>query len=872
MPGHGGPAAVGPPDLTMLGAAVRRAESENADGHPAAALRLLRPVIAALSRAGDAPQVQRLRAWALIELVRSESETRGGAERTLAALDRMVAEAVPGEGWRGLAPAVLGLRGLLALRAGRFDESLRLLDEAVARIGDAEPLDACRMLLNRGVVLAELRRLDRARADYTECLRRARAAGFDRLAFKAAHNQGHLDFYAGRLPEALARMEAAERIAPGRRPIALLDRAQVLLEAGLVAVADQAFAEAAEQFTAARLPHDAGVAELGRAECAMVRGDAPAARLHAAAARRLFRRRGEQTWVIMATELELEADAAVLARWPADLPGAARRWATLSARAARLAELSRATGRPVWEVRATCTRIEADLARGAASDPGALLAQLGDLPREAPIAVRLYARRVRAMLFLAANRRTEAMREVRAGQRELRLHRARFGSLDLRTAGAVHGSALADLDAQLALAGGRASAVLDAAERVRAAIGGTPRAIPPGDEVSADMLARLRQLVGENQGLLSGPATDPRRGPVAGEIDRLKRAILARSWHERGRVGDDRAARTADVRRALAGRPGEVVVDLLVHRGELVAVRMGSEGPRLVHLGPAAPVHEAVRRVHADLEVLANPLVPGPLRAVARHSLDAGLALLAGRLGPVVDDDRTLVVVAGGWLGVAPWTLLPQRRGRPTLVAPSVRHWLSHAGSAPAAPARVTAVAGPGLVLAEREAREVAGLWAGGAALVGEEATVARTSDLLAAPGVVHLAAHGRHEPENPLFSSVRLADGPLFAHELDTAGVPPHLVLLSSCEVGRASARAGGEALGLASVLLRTGVACVVAAIAPLPDETALRVMTRTHELLRAGLPIASALVTATAEHAENTGDLVPLTAFGAPPEAVLV
>jgi CHAT domain-containing protein len=178
----------------------------------------------------------------------------------------------------------------------------------------------------------------------------------------------------------------------------------------------------------------------------------------------------------------------------------------------------------------------------------------------------------------------------------------------------------------------------------------------------------------------------------------------------------------------------------------------------------------------------------------------------------------------------------------------------------------VTAVAGPGPALAEREALAIASLWPGGTAVVGAAATAARTADLLGAPGIVHLAAHGRHEPENPLFSSVRLADGPLFAHELDAAGRPPHLVLLSSCEVGRASARAGGEAIGLASVLLRTGVACVVAAIAPLSDEAALAVMTRTHELLRQGRPIATALVTASAERADATGQPVPLAAFGAP------
>lgn len=217
-------AAPGSVDLEALAAAVRRAEDENAEGHPVQARRLLRPVLAALAE-GDDPAVTRVRAWALIELVRSESEVGGGAGRALAELDRMADDDRPGEGWPGLVPAVLGLRGLLALRAGRLEEALGWLDRAVARIADAEPLDACRMLLNRGVVHGELRHLGQARADYGECARRAATAGFARLAFKAEHNLGHLEYYAGRLPQALARMEAAAEMQPGRHPIALLDRA-----------------------------------------------------------------------------------------------------------------------------------------------------------------------------------------------------------------------------------------------------------------------------------------------------------------------------------------------------------------------------------------------------------------------------------------------------------------------------------------------------------------------------------------------------------------------------------------------------------------------------------------------------------------------
>ena len=870
MPAPGDPAQAGPPGPAALAVRVRQAERENAEGRPAAARRRLLPVLRALDdpRTAGADSV-RVRAWALMELARSEFELQGTADAAVRRLDDMVVAqaAQPGTGWRGLVPAVAGLHGLLALRAGRLDDALAWLDRAVEHIEDAEPLDACRMLLNRGVVHAERRELGRARSDYAECARRARLAGFARLQFKAEHNRGHLDLYAGRLPQALARMEAAAATMPGQWPIALLDRALVLLEAGLVQVADRTFAEAAEQFAAQRLPHDVGECELGRAECAAVRGDAAAARQHAAAARRLFRRRGDETWVVRATLVELQADAALLRAGPEASAALRRRWAAVSRRAALLEELCRQTGRPLWALSAACVRAEADLARGTCSDPVAVLEELGPVPPGAPISVRLHARRVRALLQLAAGRRDGAVRDVRAGQRDLRVHRARFGSLDVRTAGAVHGTALADLDLQLASATRRPGSVLDAVERVRAVIGGTPRLRPPDDPVAARLLAELRQLLAENRDLPGRPATDPTRDRLLADSHRLQHQILARSWHEQGRPGEDRAGRAAEVQRVLSRRPGAVLVDLVEHRGDVLAVRADPAGLHLHHLGPAAPLREHVHRVHADLEVVANPLVPAELRAAAARSLGAGLTALQGAFETVVDGDGTeLVVVAGGWLGLVPWGMLPVRRGLPTVVAPSVRHWAAHVGTAPSMPERVTAAAGPGLVHAEDEARRVAALWSAGEVLVGDHATVGRMVRLLASPGIVHLAAHGRHEPDNPLFSSVRLADGPLFAHELDAGGTSPHLVVLSSCEVGRASVRAGGEALGMASVLLRTGVGAVVAATAPLPDDTALRVMTRVHELLRDGTAIAPALATATAEDVQATGRHVPLQVFGAP------
>lgn len=868
MSDPGGPAAAGPPSVDVLAEALARAEAENAEGRPTRARRRLRPLLRDLEGLPVSRDVLRLRARALVELAKADFETRGGPGQALDALDAMLVEHErdPARGWAGLVPAVAGLRGLLALRAGRQHEALHWLDEAVASIDDADPIDACRVLLNRGVLHTDMHHVALSRADYAECARRSRRAGFELLTFKAEHNLGYLDFVAGNLPEALARMEAAARILPGPpRPTALLDRARVLLEAGLVGVADQTLAEAAALFEQHRRVRDVAECELGRAECALLRGDVAAARAFAASAARRFRRRGEDAWVVRAALLGLQVDAVAYAQAPDDARTRGL-WAGLSRRAGRLEAMCRATGRTAWEVGAAYVRIEADVARGALDDPDGLLETLGTVRGSDPIAVRLHGRWIRAKLALAAGDRARAARFVHAGQRDLALHRSRFGSLDLRTAGAVHGRALASLDVDLALATGRPAALLDAAERVRAVIGGTPRVNPPSDPDSAALLSQLRRLVDESRGLIGRASADPQRARAVREAQRLKHEILARSWHERGEAGDERPGRASEVRRLLAGRPGCALVDIGVHAGELLAVEVTSHRTTLHRLGRASEVAELVRRVHADLEVTANPLVPAELREVAQRSLRDGTLALELRLAPLLGAPEELVVVATGWLAALPWSMLGPRRGLPTVVAPSVHHWVRHVGTVPVLPERVTAAAGPGLRHADDEAREVAALWPGGEALVGADATVARMIATLGSPGVVHLAAHGRHEPDNPLFSSVRLADGPLFAHELDAGAQAPDLVVLSSCEVGRASVRAGGEALGMASVLLRRGVGCVVAAIAPLPDETAMRVMTRTHVLLREGHPVARAVATAMAEDAERSGAVAPLMCFGAP------
>jgi CHAT domain-containing protein len=133
----------------------------------------------------------------------------------------------------------------------------------------------------------------------------------------------------------------------------------------------------------------------------------------------------------------------------------------------------------------------------------------------------------------------------------------------------------------------------------------------------------------------------------------------------------------------------------------------------------------------------------------------------------------------------------------------------------------------------------------------------------MASADVLHVAAHGVHQPENPLFSSLRMADGPIFAHELDQSALAPEHVVLSACEVGLATVRPGDEALGLASVLLNLGTRSVIAGVARVADDVAAQTMAGYHAKLAGGVDSAAALAAALIE--VDSDVTPPFVAFGA-------
>lgn len=737
-------------------------------------------------------------------------------------------------------------RGLILLRVGRLDAAIAEFDAALGDDAEAPVADRCSVLQNRAVAHMERGAVAAARADLRRCLRDAEAADLDVVRLHATHNLGYVEFVAGNLPAALELMDTAYRMDPTVAPgTALLGKAEVLAEAGLYHEADQTLAAAAEIFHRDRVGHDLAEAELERARCALAIGDYPGAHRLAGSARDRFRRRSSTTWRRAAELVLLQADLAAGRVGPRVLRDACRVRDELAAAGTRL---------PARQ--AALIVAQARLARGDLVGAAGDVAGLGPARRDDPITGRMHWHYVTAQVAAATGRGAVASRRIRRALDELARYQASFGSTDLRTASAVHGRRLAELDITLARRSGRPASLFAAAERARAVSQRLTRVRPPEDPDAAELLAELRKTLESLRAVEQDKAASE---PLLRRRRELERRIVEHSWTLSG-GGTVAEPATLDRVRAQLQQRGQSMIVYVQAAGTLSAVVVG-ERVTVHELGESAPVLEMVRRVRADLDVLAHPRLADGIRKAVRSSLDRSLTALDAALLAPLDVAGRLVLISTGVLGQLPWASLPTLRARPIVVAPSATKWLASAEAAAGAGNRVVALAGPDLDRAEHEAGSVGASWP--AADVRAGATTAQLVQAMASATVVHVAAHGVHQPENPLFSSVRMTDGPVFAHELDQRGHAPQHVVLSACEVGLATVRPGDEALGLASVLLNLGTRSVIAGVARVGDEVAEQTMASYHRKLARGTDSATALADALTE--VDSDVVPPFVNFGA-------
>ena len=778
---------------------------------------------------------------------------RGRTRQALAQADRAA------DGLRGVPAAhVVMQRGLLYQHCGRTGEALECYRRALPVLRrDGDTLHEARVLNNRGVLYLQAGRLAEAEVDVARAAELYTALGQDLAAADSDWNLGMIAARRGDIPTALRRYDAADATyqrVGSPEPDSLVHRGELLLSAGLRRDARAAAGRAVAELTEAGNSMVLAEALLLQAQAALADDDHDAAVEAAERARRLFVRQKRPGWASLARSVGLRAEEAAGRLTPSLRRRALRAAAELAAVGWRPQELdARLIAARVAQEngdQATARRELATIARGRSNRSREL---------------RIRAWYAEALRRLGDGDSTGAQRALRAAMRVLDQYRTMLGATEQRVHLTSHGEDISALAIRLALEAGSAHRVLEHTERARAQALWHPIR-PPADPELAAALADLRRVTGDLETRLlsgAGPAGVAVRGGAAslqarkaGLEDRVRRLAQQTTATRHSRPIDPPTVAP------LAAELGDrVLVEIVRMERGLFAVTIRDGNLRVHSLGDVTEVRRNRELLLSGL----RRLTLGHDRSIELEAARTVTEQAAARLDSTLFEplsevvgDRPVVLVPPAELQALPWSALPSCAKRQLTVAPSAATWLrasrtdaivvAVSGDSTASPANgVLLVAGPGLDGVRAEIADLADLYEV-APLTGANATVATTLAALDGATVAHLATHGQLRRDNPLFSSLQLADGPLTVYDLEHLAQAPVLVVLAACQSGAAEALGGDEVMGLTAALFALGTRTVVATVFPVPDDATRPVVLALHEGLHRGLPPAEALARARA------------------------
>lgn len=793
-------------------------------GDPSAGERRVRAAVALAERTGDrttAAEARTTQAFLLLELGR----TRAALTATDLALS--VLRGVP-------AARTRATRALVLHRESRFREAYAEYGAALTVFRRAKDRDwEARVLHNRGLLSLELGDTDAALDDLAISREYSLSVGQTIDAADALFNMGIALECAGDIPAALALFDRAdEEWGDIERPQRWLGRVDAYLSAGLVQEAVDNARAAVDWLSAREWAGQEAHAHLSLATCLLASQpvDVDATTAAAATARAMFRAQDRREAEAVAEYVLLKARVLQ--------PGA--RWET-----AALVEVALRLTDAGNESAAADLRSSAGSAAIAAGDVARARVVLGPLTtrdRARQLDVRTRAWFARALLAEADGDRSAALAALRRSWQTVETQRSLLGATELRAASGAHAAAVVDAGIRLGLADRSAVRVLEWSERGRSAALRYRPVLPPDDKELARALARLRTAARtQDEALLDG------------EADRSIATARARSEAEVLRLTRRAAGTTA--------APAPVTPSVLrsqlrtesyvqyVDNGESVrAVVVRNQGVALHDLGPVGPIAAsrdtaafALRRILTGFGTRAGQ--DASVAAVNRSLAELDAALVA----PLrLDLDEPVVVCPSASLNAVPWSALPSFADGRVTIAPSASMWCRIQQGRVAHGTRLLGVAGPGLAGAVDEVTRIAEGDPSAVVLTGTDARVDGVLRAARDVDVLHIAAHGVLRRDNPLFSAIELADGPLTGYDLESLDDAPACVVLSACSAGAGRTTAADETLGLAWTLMSIGTRSVVAPLLPVPDSVTTDLMVALHRGLRAGAGAADALTAA--------------------------
>ena len=155
---------------------------------------------------------------------------------------------------------------------------------------------------------------------------------------------------------------------------------------------------------------------------------------------------------------------------------------------------------------------------------------------------------------------------------------------------------------------------------------------------------------------------------------------------------------------------------------------------------------------------------------------------------------------------------------------------------------------------AEAEIRDLKTKLKGDAiALTGRRATFNGFVNNASKADLIHLACHGQFRSDNPMFSSLHLADGWVTVRDIARQKLKARLVTLSACETGLSEVHKGEELLGLTRGFLSAGAQNLIVSLWTVNDESTSRLMLELYGNLQRGNTPSASLRAAQLEFIRN-------------------
>ena len=735
---------------------------------------------------------------------------------------------------------VLTRRGIAFWTLGRYPAALSDLRQAVTALRRAgDTLWWARALNARAVVHLAMGATRRADADFVLAGRLFGETSQELESVYTVLNRAAVAFRCGDLPAALSLLDqAGARFRPLGVPTPALsiDRCAVLLAAGL---ASEALAEAGGAVRDIEQNHGRSTKKaellLMAANCALATAQPLVGLDWARTAYRLFQSQQAAGWLARAGLVLVQA-----------------RYAAGPASAGMLREANRAAGRLAAAGSADATqahllagRVALDLGR--TEDAAGHFVAAARSRRRGPALSRASGWLGEALRAEAAGNSRRLLTACRRGLDVLDEHRFTLGASELRVQATAHGAELAVLAQRHAARSRQPRLLLAWSERWRATALAVPAVRPVADgELNAglaalrDVTSRLEKARGQGT-----PNPTAQREQLLLEREQRRLEGVVRTCALRA-PGDARLGHAAiSVPELLDQLAGAQLIEIIDVDGILHVLVCGAGKVRQFTAGRTEDATRAAGFARFALRRLARSRDGDDLAGATAILKAVGPKLQDALLGPACQHlgDGAAVIVPPGKLHPIPWALLPALRDRAVSVAPSAAAWLRAHTAPPPSHRRVTLARGPGLPSDGGEVPAVAELYDDVTVLAEHEATAEKVLRAVDGAWLAHIAAHGTFRADSPMFSSLRMYDGPLTVYDFEQMHRAPYRLVLSSCDSGMLAPAGANGLLGLVSSLLPLGTAGIIAAVVPLNDHAVVSVMRDVHRSLMGGQTLAEAV-----------------------------